>query len=73
MAESVHVARESEPVASDLSTEELEEALTLSAYDVHHVRGRRYRALLAERRSRRSQGTSHQKIERRSLADTAAD
>jgi hypothetical protein len=56
MTDSAQLAKETEPLPSDLSTAELEEELTLSAYDVHHVRGRRYEALLVERKGRTQKG-----------------
>jgi hypothetical protein len=56
MTDSAQLAKETDPLPSDLSTMELEEELTLSAYDVHHVRGRRYEALLAERKGRTQKG-----------------
>jgi hypothetical protein len=52
MTDSVQFAERADALPSDLSAEELEEELTFSAYDVHHVRGRRYEALLAEREGR---------------------
>lgn len=56
MTDSARIAEEAGARPSDLSIEELEEELTFSAYDVHHVRGRRYEALLMERKRRAAQG-----------------